>query len=127
MLAQLFPALGNELLADAEGIDEPTIAVDVLRLQVVEEPAPLDDQLEEAAARVMVLRVDLEVLGQVRDALGQQRDLHFRRAGVALVLCEFLNGFGLPGSGEAHLSLSLSDKIFDAEECLRHPRLSTRS
>ena len=34
---------------------------------------------------VLVLLVDLEVLGEVVDAAGEQRDLHLGRAGVGLV------------------------------------------
>jgi hypothetical protein len=34
---------------------------------------------------MMILRVDLEVLGQLPDAITQQRDLHFGRPAVGLV------------------------------------------
>src|SRR5688572_20675368 len=36
----------------------------------------------------MILLVRLEVLGQILDALAEQRDLHFRRTGVGLVRTE---------------------------------------
>ena len=42
-----------------------------LRLEVVEQPAALADELQQAAARVMILRVRLEVFGQVVDALAE--------------------------------------------------------
>ena len=51
-----------------------------------------------AAARVVVLGVRLEVLGQVGDALGEDRDLDLRRAGVGgsagIVADDFLLAFG---------------------------------
>ena len=55
-------------------------------LEVVEQAAALADHHQQAAARVVVLLVRLEVLGQVGDALGQDRDLHLRRTGVALLV-----------------------------------------
>ena len=33
----------------------------------------------------MILRVGLEVFGEVVDALAEERDLDFRRAGIAVV------------------------------------------
>src|SRR5438093_6153122 len=40
---------------------------------------------------MVILRVLLEMVGQAVDALGQQRDLHLGRAGVALVGAELLD------------------------------------
>jgi hypothetical protein len=37
---------------------------------------------------VVVLRVGLEVLGELRDALAEKGDLHFGRTSVAVVLAE---------------------------------------
>ena len=34
---------------------------------------------------MMILRVGLEMFGEVVDALAEERDLNFRRAGVAVV------------------------------------------
>ena len=42
---------------------------------------------------MVVLVVALEVLGQVADALGEDRDLDFRAAGVALVAGVVLDDF----------------------------------
>ena len=44
---------------------------------------------------MVVLLVRLEMLGQVDDPLGQDRDLDFRRSGVALGLRVVLDDFGL--------------------------------
>ena len=73
------------LLADAQAADQIGVALRVLALQVVQQAAALADQLEETAARVMIFRVRLEVLGEIADAFAENGDLNFRRAGVGFV------------------------------------------
>src|SRR5688572_30022041 len=74
-----------KLLANAEAADQFRVALGVLALQIVEQTPTLADQLEQAAARVMILRVNFEMLGEVVDAVAEQRDLHFRRTCIAVV------------------------------------------
>src|SRR5690349_24446678 len=62
------------LLSDAQTADQIRVAFRVLALEIVEQPPALADQLEEAATRVMVLRVRFEMLGEVIDALAEKRD-----------------------------------------------------
>src|SRR4051812_7202556 len=71
-------ALRPGLLTDAEALDHLCVTVDVLALQVVEQAAALANELEQPAARVMILAVGLEMLGQVVDSFAQNRDLDFR-------------------------------------------------
>src|SRR5690606_18915991 len=71
------------LLPDAEALDELRVPFDVLRLEIVEEPAALADELQQPAPGMMILRVRLEMFGEVGDALTEQRDLHLGGAGVA--------------------------------------------
>ena len=40
---------------------------------------------------MMIFSMNLEVLGKIVDALTQKRDLHFRRAGIALMDPELLD------------------------------------
>src|SRR5438477_12839101 len=68
---------GAELSPDPELGDEGAIALDVGVPQVVEQSPLLADQEKEAAARVMVFGVRLQVLGELPDAGGGQRDLDF--------------------------------------------------
>jgi len=75
----------NPLLANAELIDDGAIALVVGLLEVVEKTAAAADELQETAAAVMILRVRLEVLGQIGDSIREKRNLHFRGARVALV------------------------------------------
>ena len=79
-------SVGDCLLAELELLDERAIALEVARLQVVEQATTLTDHLEQAAPAVVVLLVGLEVLGERRDALGEERDLHLGGASVAFVL-----------------------------------------
>jgi hypothetical protein len=44
---------------------------------------------------VVVVLVELDVLGQALDALGQKRDLYLRGTGVVLVLAVLLDELGL--------------------------------
>ena len=77
--------LFSNLLTDTQLGDQGTIALDVLLHEVVEQAAALTDHLVQAAAGVVVLRVLLEVLGELSDALGEDSDLDLRRTGVAFV------------------------------------------
>ncbi len=73
------------LAPDAETGDERTVPIDVVRLHVVEKAAPAADQLHETSPRVVITAVNLQMLGEVVDALCEERYLHFWRAGVGLV------------------------------------------
>src|SRR4051812_9263556 len=65
--------------ADAEALDQRLVAGFVLGLHIVEQRATLRDHFEQAAARMVVLDMGLEVAGQVGDPLGEDGDLNFRR------------------------------------------------
>src|SRR4051794_11124436 len=69
----------------AESLDQRAVARDVDLGDVLEQPPPPAHQQQQPAPRVVVVLVHLQVLGQVGDALGQQRDLGLRRSGVALM------------------------------------------
>ena len=68
----------------AEALDDRAVALDVGLLQVVQQATTLADEQQQATTAVVVVLVLLEVLGQVRDAVAQQRDLDLGGAGVAL-------------------------------------------
>src|SRR5690348_2416417 len=89
----------------AETADQRLVALGVLALQVAEQAAAMVDHLQEATTRVVVLLVRLEVVGQLLDARGQQRDLHLRRTCVgrraAVILDDLAGLFG----GKRHGSL----------------------
>src|SRR5471032_1904385 len=81
----MVPRSPEELLADAELLDDRPIPFHVDFLQVVEKAAPAANHLEQAATAVVILRVGLEMLGHVGDSVREECDLHFWRSGIALV------------------------------------------
>src|SRR5260370_42425380 len=67
-----------------EPLDQGRVAADVALLEVVEEPAPATDEQQQATTTVMVMLVRAQVLGEVGDAAGQDRNLYLGGPGVAL-------------------------------------------
>ena len=66
----LHPVL-DELLADAQFLDQITILVDIVLLHVFEHAAALADEHEQTAAGMVILRIHLQVFGQFTDPFGQ--------------------------------------------------------
>src|SRR5437762_3748111 len=83
----------GELLADPELLDHALVTLEVASLEVVEQAATLSHELEQPTTGVVVLAVHLEVLRQVPDAVGEERDLHLGRPGVARVPAVRLHDF----------------------------------
>ena len=65
--------------------DQRPVPLDVVSSEVVEQPTAPTHEHEQSPTRVMVLLVDLQVLGEMRDAIGEQRDLDLGRTGIGLV------------------------------------------
>ena len=92
----------GRLAAQTQGGDDRGIARFIGLLQMVQKAAALRDQLQQAAARVVVLLVGLEVFREVGDPLGEDRDLHFRRTRVAFRAGMGSDDFGLAFNGNRH-------------------------
>src|SRR6187200_1762630 len=90
------------LAPETELLDEGPIALEVLALQVVEEPPPAADELQQPAPRVVVLRVRPEVLRQLVDAAREHRDLDLGRTGVLGVRPVLRDQLLLGFLGEGH-------------------------
>ena len=73
------------LLSQAQLLDQSAVGLDVLFLQISQQTSALTNHQQQAAVGVVVVAVQLQVLVEVVDALGQQRDLNLGGAGVALV------------------------------------------
>ncbi len=73
------------LPTDAKLLDDGLVTIDITGLDIVEQPPALADDLQQTPATVMVLLVDFEVLGQVRDPLGQDGNLNLGRTGIAVM------------------------------------------
>src|SRR3984885_12307172 len=106
--ARALPAAppGVNLPAQTELLDHRAVPVDVFALQVVQQAPAAADKQQQPAAAVVVVLVHLEVLGQVADPLGQQRDLDLRRAGVTLTGRVTRNDLGLHRRIERHVAPS---------------------
>ena len=68
----------------SETADDRAVTLDVGLLEVVQETTALADEEQQPASAVVVVLVLLEVFGEVRDAVAQERDLHLGGSGVAL-------------------------------------------
>ena len=79
------------LLSQSQLADDRTVTLDVSLLQIVQKVSSVTDHLLKTAAAVEVLLVDFQVLGQVSDAAGEDRDLNLGRTGVSLVGCVLLD------------------------------------
>jgi hypothetical protein len=55
--------------------DHRSVALDVGSLQVVQQPAPLADQLEQPAPRIVVVGVRFQMVGEVIDAFAEECNL----------------------------------------------------
>ena len=72
------------LSTQAEVRDQGAVALQVGALQISEQAAALADHHQQAPAGMVVLRVGAQVLGELVDALGEQRDLDLGGPGVAI-------------------------------------------
>src|SRR5262245_26916288 len=97
-----FHSPGLVLPPQAELLDQGAVALEVRALQVVEQPSAAPDELEQAAARVVILRVRAQVLGELVDPGGEKGDLHLRRTGVALVPAVLADDLQLGFLGQSH-------------------------
>ena len=62
--------------------DNRAIAFKIALFEIAQQAAAFSDFLQEAATARVVLLVDLEVIGQLVDGLGEQRDLNLGRTGI---------------------------------------------
>src|SRR4029453_5219438 len=92
-------------LADSELIRQDAVSLRVLLSEIFQKSATLADEHEQAAARVVILLMGLEVVGQPVDTLGQEGDLPFRWSGIAVVRLELLDEALLPVKGQPHAGI----------------------
>lgn len=85
------PLMFKLLLSDAELCDAGSVTLDVLVHEVIEQTAALTDHKKQAVAAVVILLVNLQMLGELIDALGQDGNLHLGRTGVGFMGAVGLN------------------------------------
>jgi hypothetical protein len=76
------------LSPQAEPGYERSVTLDVLITQVAKQPPPFADHHQKASPTVVILLVGPQVLGEVVDALGEQRNLNLGRTRVLGVRTE---------------------------------------
>jgi hypothetical protein len=79
------------LLSNFQPLDDRAISFDVLLLEIIEEMAPLPNELQKPPAGMVILHVGLEMLGQIADPFAQDGDLYLWRPGVRGVPLVSLN------------------------------------
>jgi hypothetical protein len=71
------------LPAQAQTLDQRAVALDIVVAQIVEQPPTSAVEHLQSPTAVMIQRMGVQMRGDVGDPVGQQRDLHLRRTGVA--------------------------------------------
>ena len=79
------PQRGETLAADAQLQQDSFVPFGTNVLQVRQKPAPFGDHNQQPSAGRMIFLMRFEVLSELRDALTQDCDLYFWRAGIGLV------------------------------------------
>jgi hypothetical protein len=72
----------KDLFSYSKPLNDTAIAFSVLRLNVVQKPAPVAHHFEEAPPGGMILLVSLEMFGEIVDSFTEQSDLNFRRSRI---------------------------------------------
>jgi hypothetical protein len=77
--------VNRRLSAEAEIIDDGAVPLNIVVPHIIEQAAAAADQHQQPATRMVILLVDLQVLGEVLNAMGKQADLDLGAAGVAVM------------------------------------------
>ena len=79
------PHFGYALLSQTQLLDDRTVTLDILGCEVLEQTSSMTNHTEQTSVAVEVLFVELQMLGQGVDAVGEYGDLNLRGTGIALV------------------------------------------
>jgi hypothetical protein len=79
------------LMAQFQFLGDRLIAAQINRLQIFKQASALADHDQQPAARAVILFISLQMLGQMVDAMREQRDLHVRRTRVLGVRLKCFN------------------------------------
>jgi len=85
----------NKLLAQLELFGDRLVAADIRIGQIIQQTAALADHQQQSATGAVILLGRLQMLGQMVDAVREQRDLHVGRTRVLRVRLELFNRFRL--------------------------------
>ena len=82
---------GSGLLAKPKPRNRCAVSLYVLAGQVGQQAAPLAHELEKPSARVKVVFVRAEMIGQTVDSFGEQGNLNLRRASIIFMRAKLGN------------------------------------
>jgi hypothetical protein len=85
----------SALLPELEFLGEHLVPGRVCNVEIVQEPPPLADHLQQTPPGTVVFDVFLEMFGQLIDPLREQSDLNIRGTSIPFVDSKFFNNFGL--------------------------------
>ena len=80
--ARICNSAGTRLLAEPQPGDCCAVPLDILARQVCQQATPLADEFEKSAARVEIMLVCPQMIGQPVDPLGEERNLNLRRTSI---------------------------------------------
>jgi len=96
------------LLAYSKPLDQVLVPSEIRIAKIIQKSSSLPYQLQEAAARVMILYVNLEMPCKMLDALAQERNLHLWRSGVRRMNPELLDDLLFLRFSSSHISVFFS-------------------
>src|SRR5262245_57722848 len=96
----------GRLLSQSQLSDDRSISLVVVARAIRQVTTALTDQLEQPAARAVVALVHFQVLDELVDPLGQERDLHVRGARVRAGDTVLFNDLRLLFFAQRHAALS---------------------
>jgi hypothetical protein len=79
------------LSTQSKPFDYGIVAIDAFPFQIIEKLPALADQLQEPSARMVILFMTFEMLGQISNSFTEKSDLHLGRARVGWVHSETIN------------------------------------
>ncbi len=82
--------VSRSLATQSQFCNQGPVTLHILFLEVPEQSPPLTDHHEQTSPAVMILFMGLQMLGEVVDALSQQRNLDLRGTGVRGVRAVFI-------------------------------------
>jgi len=93
------------LAPEAKLLDQRAVALEILALEIVQQATTPSNELEQAAPRIVILRVGPQVLGQLVDASREERDLDRGRTCVPIAPSVLAYDLQLDFLGERQLHL----------------------
>jgi len=73
------------LFPEAQTFDYVPITLNIIFLDVIEQPSPLPDEFQKTAPGMMIFLMRLEMLRQIFNSCAQKSNLYFRGPGILFV------------------------------------------